>query len=175
MFRILHELYTSQKSACLYTNFNDINKFHFGTIAAVNDEEVAIQMITPYGDDDGIIIMNIDNVYRIETNCKYVEKMKKLCSNKQLPSYEFFSENNSIKISSLLFAFNKELVVSIELLDSGYNSIVGLIKMIEDNKCKIQQVDEYGNLDGISYIRIKDITKLSFLTQDEKQIMDLVN
>ena len=47
--------------------------------------------------------------------------------------------------------------------------------MIEDNKCKIQQVDEYGNLDGISYIRIKDITKLSFLTQDEKQIMDLVN
>lgn len=175
MLKILYELYSSQKAASIYTNSNKTDKFNFGNIAAINDREIAIHLITPDGEDDGLTVMSVDKVFRIETDGQYSEKMKKLCSaseNTVCPS-NFPIDNSNITESVLLSASEKNLLVSIELLDSGYNDVIGYIENITDGECMVRQIDEYGYADGYSYVAIKDITIISCHTQDEKRIMKL--
>lgn len=42
MLKVLFELCSTQHAACIYTNYNDMNKFHFGFVLAVNEKEIAI-------------------------------------------------------------------------------------------------------------------------------------
>lgn len=173
MLKILNELYQSQDMACIYADYNDTSKFHFGTIMAVNEEEIAIQMISPDGENDGIVVISITNINRVETNSLYVQKMKKLCAGGSLFLNDLEIDNNNIINSILLFAFKEKEVVSIELIDSGYNDVIGIIEEIDDVECKIKQFNEYGYVDGELYFRINDITKVAVLTQDEKRVMRL--
>ena len=174
MKKILYELYSTKKMACLYSNGADTSKFHFGTVIAINEEEIALQLISPDGDDDGITVIGINNIIRVELDGQYAEKMKKLYA-KSLSSIDSPKiENDNITNSILLLAKKERYVVSIELMDSGYNDIVGIVEDIDDIQCKIKQYDEYGYMDGISYCFVNDISKLTFLTQDEKRIMRLI-
>ena len=175
MLKVLFELYSSKKVASIYTDSSETSKFYFGSIAAINDKEIAIHLISPDGEDDGITVMSVDNVFRIETDGLYHEKMKKLCSGFEntVSPCNFPIDNNNISASVLLSASERNLLVSIELLDSGYNDVIGFIESITDGECKVKQVDEYGFEDGYSYVSIDDITKISCHTQDEKRIMRL--
>lgn len=173
MFNTLCKLHLSKEMACIYADSNDTSKFHFGTIIAVLENEVAIQMISPDGENDGIIVIGINNINRIETNSQYVEKMKKLYVSRSMPINELQIVDESIIKSVLLFAFKEKQVVSIELLDSGCYDVVGIIKTIDAVECSIKQFDEYGYVDGNACFRIRDITKMAVSTQDEKRIMRL--
>lgn len=173
MLKILYELCSERKAASIYTDDNYMNKFHFGFVLAVNEKEFAIQMITPDGEDDGIKVMRVDYVFRVNVNGQYEEKMKKLCQNNIRNSYDLLIDNNDIKKSVIQYAFRQNQLVSIELIDSGYNDVVGFIESIDNNGCSIEQVDEFGYSDGISYINLEDITQVNLATQDEKRITKL--
>lgn len=175
MLKILFKLCLAKEFASIYTNYQDMSKFHFGCILAVNDKEIAIKLISPDGEDDGICVMNVENVFRVETDGQYLNKMKKLCSNSVVTLCDLSIDNDNILMSVLSIAATDKQIISIELLDSGYNDIVGMVEKIEDGECMVKQIDEYGNEDGYSYISIKDITKISYCTQDEKRIMRLFN
>lgn len=173
MLKILYELCSSKRAACIYANYNDTSKFHFGTIIAINDEEIAIQTILPDGEMDGIVVIGVDCINRVETNSQYVEKMKKLCPDTSVCLRNLQIDNRQIMKSILLFALKKSQVVSIELINSGYNDVVGVIRSIKDKECMVEQFDEYGCADGESHFYLKDITKIAILTQEEKIIMRL--
>lgn len=173
MLKILSEMCSSGKRISIYTNMQDTNKFHYGTIVAVNAEEIAIKMISPNGNYDGVIVMSTDLVYRIEVDSKYDIKMKKLC-----PKFEsdFYRENIDpihIKESLLSIALKAKKIVSLELIESGYNDVVGFIEEINDKYCKIKEVDEYGGEYGFSIIMIKDITKICYDSEEEAIMLKL--
>lgn len=130
-------------------------------------------MISPDGEDDGITVMSVDDVIRVDTNGQYEEKMQKLCSKNANSFYDLSIEDEEILMAALLFAIKEKQMVSIELLNSGYNNIVGFVSTIDDGECKIEQVDEYGFADGTSYISYNDITRISISTKEEKRIVKL--
>lgn len=173
MLRILSELRCSQKMVSIYTDYQETNKFHYGVIIALNEKEVAIQMLSPDGESDGIIVMDVENVFRVEENGQYDEKMKKLCPNNPPPLLHEDLDENEIFESLLSIALIEKSIVSIELVDSGYNDIVGFVEAIEDGRCRVKQVNEYGYEDGFSFFLIRDITKITYLSQDEKRLMKL--
>lgn len=173
MLRILSELRRSQKMVSIYTDYQETNKFHYGVVIALNEKEIAIQMLSPDGESDGIIVMDAENVFRVEENGQYDEKMKKLCPNNPLPLFNEALDENEIFESLLSIASIEKSIISIELVDSGYNDIVGFVEEIEDGMCKVKQVDEFGYEDGFSFFLIRDITKITYLSQDEKRLMRL--
>ena len=173
MLKIFKELYTNQTLSCIYANCNDTSKFIFGKIIAIGKQQIAIQMITPDGDDDGISVIFLNNVNRVEINSQYVRKMEKLYFPKTAPNYDLQINNDNVIMGVLIFAFKQNEIVSIELIDSGYNDIMGIIEEIDDIECKVQQYDEYGNKDGVVYFLISDISKVSVLTQSEKRVKRL--
>lgn len=173
MIKELLKLHSEKSKASIYTNTNEPDKFHYGTVIAVDDKEIAVQMISPDGDDDGVSVMSVDNVFRVEVGGQYAEKMYKLCSGRTIRAYELPKCDDGIFMSALLYALAEKEVVSIELIDSGYNDIVGIPETIDSDECSVRQIDEYGYEDGFSFISVSDITKLSFATDAEKRIMRL--
>ena len=173
MLNILKDLYSTKEAVSIYTNQNDINKFHFGTVLAVNEREIAIHMISPDGEDDGIIAMDVNNIFRVEQKGQYKDKMEKLCSSNVFPAYDLEVTDGRIIEAVILLAFKEKAVLSIELLNSGFNDIVGFVEAIDSTECKILQVDEYGRADGVSHVFTDDITNVTVLSEDEKRIQRL--
>ena len=58
--------------------------------------------------------------------------------------------------------------LQVELLDSGITDVIGFIKEIDADFCKLGCVDFYGNDEGTVYIRTDKITKISCGSEDEK-------
>lgn len=174
MINLLKSICNRKIPSCIYTDYNNTDKFHFGYVLAVNEQNIAIHMISPDGDDDGIIVMDTEKVIRVDNENLYATKMEKLSSDKNFLSFDIRFEKNDILYSVLCYAFQKKYVVTIELCNSGYNDITGLIENIEDKTVKIKLFDEYGSFDGYSHISVNDISLLSLLSQDEKRLTRLI-
>ncbi len=171
MLKILFDLCKTQKMASIYTDVQNTNKFHYGTISYVNTDEIVISLISPNGNFDGFILIPTDLVYRIEFGGQYDEKMQKLIT--QSDCKKIFLEQNDLKTSLLKNALKTHNVISIELMDSGYYDVIGFVEMLDENLCKFRCIDEYGIEDGETIFEINDITKIRYLSEEENIIMRL--
>lgn len=173
MLKILTELCKKKIYACYYSDYNNTSKFIYGQILSVNSKDVAIYMISPDGLYDGILVKPSNYILRIETNGQYNSKMDRLCSLNELPPFSYSFTQEDIKDALLSIALKTKEIVSIELANSGFNDVVGFVEEKNDGYSKIRQIDEYGFEDGYSYIRVNDITQISYSSQDEKRILKL--
>lgn len=174
MRNILKIICEQEEFVSLYTNKMDTTKFMWGKILSVNENQVMIQSISPNGEQDGIQTKLLDSVIRIEIYSQYAEKMKKLLRDStEYNNPVLHKTNENLFEVNLNFALKYNKIVSIELLNSGYNDIIGYVTDVNNGICKISQVDEYGNNDGISYIDIANITQISTDSIDEQRIQRL--
>lgn len=172
MLELLREKYKSSEYLSIYTNSDNTQSFHFGKIISVNKNETAIEMLSPKGEYDGIMVLSTDLIYRIETDGLYSEKMRKLYSlNEPLPSFDI--DCKRIKQEILELSMKHKKVVSIELENSGINDVVGIAKSVDNTLCCIKVIDDYGMQDGITYVNFNSITKICFDSQDEQIILEL--
>jgi len=173
MLRILKELFDSKELASFYSNYEKTDSFHVGTVLAVNDEEIALKLISPYGEDDGVEVFNVEDIFRVETEGKYLEKIKKLCTDSSVLEFNEKIDENSIIESILKIACDKKEMVSVELIDSGYTEIQGFVESADGDECKFRQVDDYGYEDGLVYVKTGNVTQVSYAREDEKRVLKL--
>lgn len=161
----------TNKFISIYCNDN-MDNFLYGKLLSLNDFEFALMLISPNGDFDGILVKEINNIIRIEFDGQYEEKMSKLIS---FHTEEYCSniDNNDIKRAVLSLAKNNTKIVSIELQNSQDVNIMGFVEKIEENLCKIKQVDDYGYYDGYSYVYISEITQIVYNSNDENRVYKL--
>ena len=90
MLKKLKELSRLANKVSLYTNtnINDTSHFLYGIILAVDENKIAVQLISPDGENDGIVAFDTEEVFRIELDGQYAEKMKKLSSNIQRVGFQ---------------------------------------------------------------------------------------
>lgn len=167
----LIELKKQNKNISIYC-CEDNSKFTYGKILSVNDYEFALLMYTPYGKFDGIIVKKIDDITRIEYDGQYDQKMQKVLS-RNLDAENYCIDDSLITSSILELSLKFNKIVSVELLNSGYDNVVGFVDEICDNKCTIKLIDEYGYEDGYSFILISDITQVMFDGERENLFLKL--
>ena len=173
MYKILMELYKKQKYTCFYTNLEERTKFIFGKIIAVNEDEIAISMLTPNGEDDGVVSKLVKDIIRLETDSKYVESMIKLRKTIKKPMSVYSLQQEQIFFSLIKFAQENKNGVSIEILNSGLDDIVGFIEECSEDICKVRQIDQYGQEDGFSFVTLCDITQISCNSEVEIKTFNL--
>lgn len=177
MEKILEELKENQKSCSLYINVQDTSKFVFGKILELNGMHIMFFSISPDGEYDGVLLIKIDNILRVEYNDLYSARMSKLIKDKNFScKFDFISiENNNLVELMLNSLLKEKIIVSIELLDSSMYDVIGFVEEINENICKIRQVNDDGQDDGITYIRMDDITQISADSSDERRILRLLD
>lgn len=149
------------------------SKFMYGRIISVNKDHIAIYMMSPNGCFDGIAAKLTDEIIRIDIDGQYSNKMQKLLSLCNPEIFEFSLDNDKIFESLLALGHDTKRVVALELLKSGYDDVVGFVVGVENGLCTVKQIDEYGFEDGLSFVKIEDITQISYASEDESRLYKL--
>lgn len=172
MYSELLKAFQSNKNCSFYTD-DECDKFTYGKIIALNEDEVAIQMYTTYGACDGIIVKMVSDFFRIEYDSKYNKRMEKLIDT---DVFEDSAEidSNAIFDSAIKSAINKNFIVSIELLHSGNDNITGLPLSLVDGVCTVRQIDDYGCDDGTTSFVFNTATQITINAEYEKILSKLM-
>ena len=72
------------------------------------------------------------------------------------------------------YAQENTLLISAELLDSGYDDVQGLVLGIEDDTLTVKEFDEFGDEDSTCIVDIKNITLMECDSDDEAALRLLV-
>lgn len=170
MLHILEQLQKEKTYACIFTDRENSSKFIFGKIVGLCDHQIAIAAISPDGEYDGIILKNICDIICVETGSAYTDKMQCLIQYKKTEIPPIYLHKTDLKASLLSFAMQHNLVTSIELCNSGFDDIVGTIYKLEQDMVYVEQIDEYGHMNGKSYIPLSEISQISCDSTDERRI-----
>lgn len=173
MYSELLKAFQSNKNCSFYTD-DECDKFIYGKIIALNEDEVAIQMYNTDGTCDGVIVKIVSDFFRIEYDSKYNQKMEKLI---ETDTFEDSVEidGNAVFDSAIKSAINKNFIVSIELMHSGNENITGLPLSLENGICTVRQIDDYGCDDGVTSFVFNTATQITINAKYEKLLSSLMN
>jgi hypothetical protein len=167
--------YKDKEIVLIYTNSEQTQNFSAGIVSEVFNNEVIISHYLPNGKYDGYVVKQIADIYKIETNSKYVKKIKILSEINKTKHDKLCRVKDDGFFTLLTYAYETKKVVTIELIDSGNNDATGFVEQINDKCCTISMIDDYGEDDGVSIFNIDDISHLSCDGDDEfvlKQLHD---
>lgn len=163
MYRyILNKYLENEELVSVYTK-DDNEKFVVGFIKAVSREMFLLELRTPNGNYDGMLLNRIEDLHRIETKGKYLEKINILCKAKgtNLSRYDCINAENLLEYL-LGFAQKNSLIISIET-DSDYD--VGFVRNCNSNFIELETLDEYGKLDLTVYVPKEEITHVEYYSE----------
>ncbi len=170
MKEILEKLKYSHEIGSFYTDIEDTGVSYTGYVSEVDDEYVLIAHISSRGLYDGFILREIDDIFQIETNSEYGDKIKKLYERKHQSHRKLDIKYSDNLLDSLLkYCCEKKIFVSIELSENDEYPTTGILQETGD-LLTIQVYDNYGNKCSIAYVRKEDIVVLSVDTDREQDI-----
>lgn len=156
-----------------YTDSTDLEKFSAGYIALELENELIMQHLQPNGDYDGYIVICKNDIIKIAKGTRYIQKLELLKDIRKVV-FEHISKSSENGFECLLnYALKNKRVISVQLLDSGASDIVGYVALIENGKCLVNSLDEYGEADGVCEFFIDDISFLS-CDGDEERALDML-
>ena len=162
----------------IFTDIYNKEKCSTGFIKSIDKTDILLKHLNQNGESDGYILRRIEDIYRIDIDGLYENKLKKLYYYKNEEHDKLLLENKNIRYELLLFAeqHRKFLEISIDY-DNEQEIIVGYIKRIdtENDNFFINKVNSYGVDDGITVIHIDDIISLNYDSNDARDLSILYN
>lgn len=151
----------------LYTDKCDLGHFSLGYIVDVNDEFYILASLSPDGRYDGFILRKTDEIVQITCNGKYEAKIQNLAKIHNVKHEEIPQSDKNLVVKLLNFAMCSKYIVSIWSFDKDYDAAVGYVAGLENGKCRILGVSEYGEDSGETILNISDITEINCNTEEE--------
>ena len=164
MYNILKKLKETDTIAEFYANHDDYDKFIVGYVNSISEEDIVIFCLDPHGKFDGYIALHIDNIYKIEIETIYLNKIRKLFQ--PIPPMAHFNKKN-LFTNILEIANQRNNIAIVSIIDLEI-VIRGYVEDISDEIITIQQIDEYGNMDGKCMFYTADIIRI--IIQDSECI-----
>lgn len=158
MYKILKNLEGNRELTSIYTDVNNCDRFAVGYIMDVTETQALILNIGLHGEFDGYTVIKVDDIYRIETQSKYLKKINGL-SDVNIDTVFEIKTTDDLLIDVLNKAIERKSIVVVGVGDID-NSIMGYVEKVEDNKVYIEQVNEYGESDGSSVILYNEIVRV---------------
>ncbi len=146
--------------------YDDNDKCYVGYLQALNDKYYIYSSITPHGKYDGIFLRE-NNIVKIEYNDLYIQKLSNILDDIKKENCYNWNETQNLLIQIFKYVSNKHRIISIELLNRGYDDVNGFICDWDDEYCHIHKVSEYGLKDGEAIICLEDISRISFDSSEE--------
>lgn len=149
------------KMISIYTDLDDTERFSVGFLRGISENHVLIGAISSEGLYDGFYTQKLSRIYRVEDQTQYLDRIQKLYSIENQHHPEINAKEISSIYDLLYYALSNKLIVSIELLDSEINDSRGFVKTIDDYDILVDQIDYYGESDGLTVINLDDISEVT--------------
>lgn len=176
--KILKKAFSNNQIACIYSNASDTTRFSVGYLIKADENDTLIAQVSPQGRYDGYVVKKTAEIFLIETGDRYSQKIETLflkSPQRHLLKMENLDMNecDSILFSVLKYAFENELIVSIQLCNSGFQDITGFVKEMNAENVCIQNVDDFGNPNGEAYFLLGDVTNCEVDSEELSLIKNL--
>lgn len=165
----LNNLKKENSLVSLYTDKNDLGHFSLGYIVDVNDMFYILASLSPNGIYDGFVLRRTSEVVQITYNGKYENMIQKLEKIHNVKHEEIPQSDKNLVVKLLDFAMHSKYIVSIWSFDEDCDAAVGYVADLENDKCKIVGVSEYGEDTGEIILNISDITEIDCNTEEESR------
>lgn len=156
MLRSINHCYQNKKLATFYCEEGESQKLFCGYVEKYNNSEILIAHISPHGYYDGLILMHIEDIWRVDYDGDYEKKIGRLYklreqSHKHIHAIDMGEE---ILYTLLDFAKQNDYIISIEFSE---NRISGFVNDYTDDNIYLGVVNEFGAENGTSIINVDEI------------------
>lgn len=173
MYRFLTKINVEKKAVSIYSDSENDTKFNVGYIVALNPEQLLLRNISPGGEYDGYMWLRVENVFRCSVDGKYEEKILQLGRRRNREGLNLEVRQKNILRDLLTYSMKEKRLLEFVFL-GGY--ITGYILEFSEEAFEIQEVNEYGKIDGVSCVtmRIVDEIHLDSITcREVERLKDL--
>ncbi|MDR3287355.1 MAG: hypothetical protein LBT27_07925, partial [Prevotellaceae bacterium] len=176
---ILNRLF-KDKLIEVYTNKNDMSKFHAGILEHIYEDSFIIKSYHYTGLTNGFVLIRNTDVYKINKDTPYLKRLAFLIKN--IIQETIQNKYSELELSStpdygidivINECYKRNLLVSINLIYDV--KIKGKIIKYDDEFIQIEQFSDYGDNEGISIIRYEDVENIYFDGLEENIITSLIN
>lgn len=142
--------------------YNDDDGFWAGYVKDFNSEFVVIHHYTKFGQYDGVIIENIENIKSVDFNDDYAKMLQYVVDNAEVINKQ---DDFEIKISESdnwqekilkQVEGNTDIVVSVEINGSDHYS--GFIEVVSKTDFVLRGISKFGEDEGKSIYKLNDVT-----------------
>lgn len=140
----------------IYRDLENTDKFSVGYIIDYNDNEVLLALIDPTGNYDGYCVYRSEDIFKVSKDTKYINMFNIIDGRIDKSNIKIL--NNNLIYTLLQYAKRNKYIVSIEIENSGYMDTIGYVTNVDNNISQIQNINEYGEPDGIDFISISSIS-----------------
>lgn len=160
------ECHKKKKIVSLYCDPENPETHLTGFIDAFNDKNLIVQHISPSGFYDGFILIQTDDILRIDVDGKYERKVECLYKHK-LQSHPELKKQDDLLSSLFNHACENQLLLSIELQE-GF--LTGCIKDYNGELLCMKLIDRWGCSDGEAVVISSRIISIAVDTISEQDI-----
>lgn len=174
MINKLKQLLDSGKFCEIYANPDNPEKFLVGYIVNMDDDFCLIVCIDFYGKYDGIVCLAHEQIFKVQTDTRYLNAIEVLMEYRK--EFDFIINYSGSILQSLMQEIEeKQRVCQIELFDSDDGRMFGTIDSIDlqSGIVKFASLDEYGIIDGESYVDMSAISLIEVDSCDARRIEKL--
>lgn len=172
MLNTIKHCYENKLITYFYFDADDGSKELCGYISYYNKDIIVISHITANGLYDGYVIRYISDLFEIDYDGKYEERIEKLYKLKKQSHKEIVFNNDNI--ISIMFDFAKENGYLISLETSELINIGELISY-NDNTVTLKILDKYGQKECIAAVNIDKVISFGIDGTDEQNLRLLIN
>lgn len=135
-------------------------------IIAVDKEFVLLNPVDKHGEEIGLLLINLSNIFMFDYDLEYAKKVMKLfeLKNQQKKALEVLNSN-------ALFSLFEKAIEQKGLIEINNDSnYIGYIKKYNEELLELELMDNYGNDLGIAYI---DINRINVVQYRDLYLRDL--
>jgi len=171
MFEIIQRLSAQKKLCAIYANRSGENKFEVGYIEDFDENYILLGSISPNGEEDGGVVIPIDNIFQIDYDNIYLKNIATLCANKRVMAIKTAGKG------SLLERVVKNVMDDAICctFDFGDYSVLGYLSEILDGCAVMRVINENAEFDGYTAINIDDAMYFSFNSLENKKFKKLIS
>jgi hypothetical protein len=169
-FEVLKKQQDNEKLVCVYHGDDGHDKFDVGFVESLSATSLTLLSVSPRGEFDGRVVMQLDDLNRVETDDRYSRKIELL---HQYRGSVFKTEdkvNTQARTDDLYEqlarASEESQVACVD--DIKGNSVTGFIREVGDDYVEIEALTQLGEPDGKSIINLEDVSRVQIGARDQQ-------
>jgi|GEM_PF-1617864 len=158
----------------LYSFWDDAgeNKFNVGYLLESDEEFTLFNSLTTTGAENGLYLTRTEDIFRIDSEDAYTKKIARLFQLQGETQRDWQNAVDSVLAGFLSHAKNKQKLISVKT-DDG-DTVTGRLLdydlTYEEETVTLRRIDDNGNQDGFSVIRLDCIDRFASDSYNERAI-----
>jgi hypothetical protein len=170
---LLHDAMKSGKAVAVYAEPDDFQSYEVGFVDFADGSELSLLCLTPKGEPDGVRLIRLENVSRIDVDTQYTRKLELLYSYRDsLVPHDFPERGVGGARAQLERAAETKTVV--HLVDGQDYGPTGYVSQVGDDFVFIDRLGSNGEPDGSAMVRLESIMKVH-VGRRQEQVLGFLN